>query len=88
MFSAFQVPNACDNSVKLTFASPTIALAICLFASNLPALIETNLKLGFSKFAHDPVVKSANLVPTAIATSVSFAKLFAALPPRPPIAPV
>ena len=31
-----------------TLASPTIACAICLFASNRAAFIETNLKLGFS----------------------------------------
>ena len=60
---------------------------MCLLASNLAVLIETSLKFGFSKFAHDPVVKSANLVPTAIARSVCFAILFAALPPRPPIGP-
>ena len=33
---------------------------MCLFASKRAALIETNLKLGFSKLAQDPVVKSAN----------------------------
>ena len=49
--------------------------------------IETNLKFGSSKFAQDPVVKSANLVPIAIAKSVNFARLFAALPPNPPIGP-
>ncbi len=85
--SAFQFPRTKDNSDNETLASPTTACAICLFASNLAALIDTSLKFGFSKFAQDPVVKSASLVPTAIAKSVFFAILFAALPPRPPIGP-
>ena len=58
-----------------------------MLASCLAILIETNLNSGFSKLAHEPVVKSASLVPMQIAKSVSFAKLFAALPPRPPIGP-
>ena len=33
------------------------------------------------------MVKSASLVPIAIAKSVYFAKLYAALPPNPPIGP-
>ena len=49
--------------------------------------METNLKLGFSKLAQEPVVKSASLVPIAIAVSVSLLRLFAALPPKPPITP-
>ena len=60
---------------------------MCLFASNLETFIETKEKFGFSKFAQDPVVKSPNFVPTAIARSVFLAKLFAALPPKPPIGP-
>ena len=59
-----------------------------MFASNLPVLIDTNLNFEFSKFAQEPVVKSANLVPTAIAKSVSLAKLFASFPPNPPMAPL
>ena len=51
---------------------------MCLFASKRAALIETNLNLGFSKLAQDPVVKSASFVPIAIAVSVSLLKLFAA----------
>ena len=54
---------------------------------NVIRRIETNLKLGFSKFAQEPVVKSASLVPIAIAVSVSLLKLFAARPPKPPIVP-
>jgi len=42
-----------------------------LFASNLETLIDRSLKFSFSKLAHDPVVKSASFVPTAIARSVS-----------------
>ena len=49
--------------------------------------METSLKLGFSKLAQDPVVKSASLVPIAIAVSVSLLKLLAAFPPSPPIVP-
>ena len=60
---------------------------MCLFASNLETFIEINLNSGFSKLAHEPVVKSASLVPIAIARSVCFARLFAALPPSPPIGP-
>ena len=58
-----------------------------MLASNLDTFIETSLKFSFSKFAHDPVVKSASLVPTAIAKSVSFAKVFVFFPPKPPIWP-
>ena len=47
----------------------------------------TREKSGFSKFAQEPVVKSPNLVPIAIARSVCLAKLFAAFPPSPPIGP-
>ena len=56
---------------------------ICI---KLETLIETSENLD-SKFAHEPVVKSPSFVPIAIARSVSFAKLFAALPPSPPIGP-
>ena len=63
------------------------AWAKCLLASNLDTFIETSLKFSFSKFAQDPVVKSASFVPIAIAVSVSLLKLFAALPPKPPIVP-
>jgi hypothetical protein len=48
-------------------------LSQCLFASNLETLIETSLKFSFSKLAQEPVVKSASLVPTAIARSVCLA---------------
>ena len=84
---AFQLPSAWDNSFKETLASPITDEAMCLFASNLETFIEINLNSGFSKLAHEPVVKSASLVPIAIARSVCFARLFAALPPSPPIGP-
>ena len=41
----------------------------------------------FSKFAQDPVVKSASFVPTAIARSVSLARSLVFFPPSPPICP-
>ena len=50
--------------------------------------IETNLKFSFSKFAHDPVVKSPNLVPIANARSVSLDKLLEDPTPKAPIAPI
>ena len=40
-------------------------VAKCLVVSKRAVFTETNLKLGFSKFAHEPVVKSANFVPIA-----------------------
>ena len=88
-FTITQLPKytITDSSFRETFASPIIDCAICLLASNLATLIDTNEKFGFSKLDHDPVVKSPNLVPIAIAKSVFFAKLFAAFPPKPPIGP-
>ena len=84
---AFQSPRAADNSFKEALASPTTAWAKCLFASNLETLIETSLKFSFSKLVHEPVVKSASLVPTAIARSVCFASEFVFFPPSAPICP-
>ena len=85
---AFQFPNSLEISKRLIFASPITDWAMCLLASNLETFTEINLNLGFSKFDHDPVVKSASLVPTAIAKSVFFIKLLVAFPPNPPIAPI
>ena len=73
------------SSSKETFASPITACAKCLFASNLDTFIETSLKFSFSKFAQEPVVKSASLVPTAIARSVCLANELVFFPPNPPI---
>ena len=61
-------------------------VAKCLVVSKRAVFTETNLKLGFSKFAHEPVVKSANFVPIAKAKSVSLDKLLEEPSPNAPTA--
>jgi hypothetical protein len=56
-------------------ASLITGVAKCFVVSKRAVLSEINLKSGFSKFAQDPVVKSANFVPIARAKSVSLDRL-------------
>ena len=77
------------NPIKISsiqaFASPTIGVDKCLVASHLEVFIFRNF-VERLKFVHEPVVKSANLVPIASARSVSLDKLFDDPSPKQPIA--